>query len=50
MELASKDVECLHSENVALLSRLEDYKTKVEELEEMLSNQSKLAIYINEEI
>lgn len=45
MELASKDVECLHSENVALLSRLEDYKTKVEDMEEFLSKQSKCAYY-----
>ncbi|CAB3369330.1 Hypothetical predicted protein [Cloeon dipterum] len=38
-ELASKDVESLHSENVALLGRLEDYKARVEELEEILLEQ-----------
>ncbi|XP_059480377.1 protein Cep89 homolog isoform X2 [Neocloeon triangulifer] len=38
-ELASKDVESLHSENVALLGRLEDYKTRVEDLEEQLIKQ-----------
>jgi len=42
--LASKDVECLHKENVALLGRLEDYKSRVEELEELLLDQSTLLI------